>query len=265
MKKTVTKFSIAKEVTKRVLEAINGNDSLPWIKQWKTSGRGVPFNPLTKVEYRGANFFTLSMLNGIDSQYVTWNQATEKGGVVRKGAKASQVTYYNFSEKDVITNGVSETKKSFFLKYYNVFNTEDVDGIEFDKVEPRTIVLNDFAEQIITKLGIKVNVKGQTPCYIPSLDEINMPIRDRFFTDDSYYATFFHEIIHATGEKLGRKLAENKADEAYEELIAELGSSMLCVRISDQRDHPFQANDRSFQSERDRLFQIQRDRFCAFL
>ena len=39
----------------------------------------------------------------------------------------------------------------------------------------------------------------------------------------------------------------------------------LLVRISGQRDHPFQANDRSFQSERDRLFQIQRDRFCAFL
>ena len=37
------------------------------------------------------------------------------------------------------------------------------------------------------------------------------------------------------------------------------------VRISGQRDHPFQVNDRSFQSERDRLFQIQRDRFCAFL
>ncbi len=37
------------------------------------------------------------------------------------------------------------------------------------------------------------------------------------------------------------------------------------LRISAQRDHPFQANDRSFQSERDRLFQIQRDRFCAFL
>jgi hypothetical protein len=37
------------------------------------------------------------------------------------------------------------------------------------------------------------------------------------------------------------------------------------LRISDQRDHPFQVNDRSFQIERDRLFQIQRDRFFGFL
>ncbi|MDH6300998.1 hypothetical protein M2123_002196, partial [Polynucleobacter sphagniphilus] len=37
-----------------------------------------------------------------------------------------------------------------------------------------------------------------------------------------------------------------------------LGNSTL--RISGQRDHPFQANDRSFQSERDHLFQNQRDR-----
>ena len=37
------------------------------------------------------------------------------------------------------------------------------------------------------------------------------------------------------------------------------------VHIPAQRDRPFQANDRSFQSERDRLFQIQRDCFCAFL
>ena len=44
-----------------------------------------------------------------------------------------------------------------------------------------------------------------------------------------------------------------------------LGQRKAFVRISAQRDHPFQANDRSFQSERDRLFQIQRDRFCAFL
>jgi len=40
---------------------------------------------------------------------------------------------------------------------------------------------------------------------------------------------------------------------------------LIKLRISGQRDHPFQANDRSFQSERDHLFQNQRDRFCTFL
>ena len=47
--------------------------------------------------------------------------------------------------------------------------------------------------------------------------------------------------------------------------MLELLNEVAELRISGQRDHPFQANDRSFQSERDRLFQIQRDRFCAFL
>ncbi|MDH6301010.1 GNAT family N-acetyltransferase, partial [Polynucleobacter sphagniphilus] len=43
-------------------------------------------------------------------------------------------------------------------------------------------------------------------------------------------------------------------------LIRDQETLKVVVRISGQRDHPFQANDRSFQSERDHLFQNQRDR-----
>jgi antirestriction protein ArdC len=62
-----------------------------------------------------------------------------------------------------------------------------------------------------------------------------MPNQERFDTEDGYYSTLFHELIHATGheKRLNRPTLMESAgygSDPYcrEELIAEMGSAFLC-------------------------------------
>jgi antirestriction protein ArdC len=71
--------------------------------------------------------------------------------------------------------------------------------------------------------------------YSPHEDCVGMPERERFDGEASYFATLFHELIHATGseKRLNRaSLTERNGfgSNPYckEELIAELGSAFLC-------------------------------------
>ena len=52
-----------------------------------------------------------------------------------------------------------------------------------------------------------------------------------FNSVEEFYSTLFHELIHSTGKELDRKSMLGVYGDplyAYEELVAELGSSMLC-------------------------------------
>lgn len=64
-----------------------------------------------------------------------------------------------------------------------------------------------------------------------------MPPREAFVTESEYYATLFHEMVHATGHpsRLGRFCLPDRdssfgsPDYAFEELVAELGARFLCA------------------------------------
>jgi antirestriction protein ArdC len=71
--------------------------------------------------------------------------------------------------------------------------------------------------------------------YSPSADVIAMPPKSVFNSSEGYYATLFHELTHSTGHasRIGREGIEEVngfGTELYskEELIAEMGSAMLC-------------------------------------
>ena len=62
-----------------------------------------------------------------------------------------------------------------------------------------------------------------------------MPSRAAFQSQAEYYSTLFHELTHATGhaKRLGREGIEKiqpfgSEDYSREELVAEMGSAMLC-------------------------------------
>jgi antirestriction protein ArdC len=66
-------------------------------------------------------------------------------------------------------------------------------------------------------------------------DQVRMPPRASFQSEASYYATLFHELVHASAHtsRLGRKGIEEKhafgsPEYSKEELIAECGASYLC-------------------------------------
>lgn len=123
--------------------------------------------------------------------------------------------------------------------YFNVFNLEQTTGIEYTNPQNENRSKNDIierAESIWKGFTDKPSLgydKDQA-FYTPSKDEIRLPKIAEFDNSEEYYSTLFHEMIHSTRieSRIDRdKFYKNKNQEtvyAFEELIAELGSSYLC-------------------------------------
>ena len=68
--------------------------------------------------------------------------------------------------------------------------------------------------------------------YSVSKDHIVVPTKEQFVDGESFYGTLLHEMTHSTGasSRLGRLKACTFGDDNYarEELVAELGSALIC-------------------------------------
>lgn len=252
-----SKVDVYTKITNDVI-ALMEEGQVAWRKPWKYAGISRHQNFKSKSPYRGINAFityATAMTKGFDSPYwLTYKQATELGGVVKKGSKSTSVVFYTkvwFNEaKRVVKQpkGVSDAemeakgcKKFLSPKYYNVFNLDQIEGIEWS-VDSKDYNHNEIiekAEQIINEMPNKPTytiIESEGAYYRPITDEINMPLLDQFDNADSYYSTFFHEMIHSTGhdsrlKREGIVEMNSFGTETYskEELVAELGSCFLCA------------------------------------
>ena len=120
---------------------------------------------------------------------------------------------------------------------YSVFNAAQVDGY----ATPALPVLPeaeriDRAEAFFAALGADIRHGGSRACYVPSLDQIRMPLFAAFRDPVAYYATLAHEATHLTGHasRCNRHLRGRFGEEAYaaEELIAELGAAFVCADLA---------------------------------
>lgn len=233
-------------ITNRIIEQLE-KGTLPWRKTW--SSYGLAKNYVSGKTYKGINMLMMNFFSPHSiPYYLTYKQAQELGGNVKKGAKAEQVIYFNMVFKDSNDNTISKeaantlegVKVIKFLKYYNVFNVEDIENIDFKFNE---VVLKpnekiERCEQVISGYPSPPQYvekdKGRA-YYSPMEDYINMPPIEQHHNSEAYYATFFHESIHSTGhaKRLNREgiaQFDKFGSERYtmEELIAELGASFLC-------------------------------------
>lgn len=231
-------------VTDKMIEALE-KGVCPWQKPWRTSSSDIlPSNYVSRKPYQGLNVFML-LCSGFSCPYfVTFKQAKELGGSVKKGEKGSMVVYWNFLPKkdasgNVVMDG-SKPKMIPFLRYYTVFNLEQTEGIKWDK--PKAAEGLEFkpleaCEKIVASMVNPPTIthsKGAA-YYAPSLDKVNMPHRETFNSVSHYYSTLFHELTHSTGHssRLNREgitSLEGFGSESYsrEELIAEMGAAFLC-------------------------------------
>lgn len=202
---------------------------IPWKQPWNTVR---PRNAKTGRAYNGINFFVLSMSKFSDPRWMTYNQARELGGLVRKGEKATPIVFWTIIKKADQATGDEKTFP--VLKYFNVFNVEQIDGLELeplaentpkDTIEAAELIISGYAD-------MPAVTKSQRAAYSPSQDVIMMPEMAAFKTSEDYYATLFHEMAHSTGHesRLNRKLDTSFGNENYsqEELVAEFTSAMLC-------------------------------------
>ena len=242
-------------VTDRILEALE-NGTVPWRKPW-TGVRTGAYSRSTGRPYSVLN----QMLLGKPGEYLTYKQATEAGGQVRKGEKASFVVFWKMLPVTEKNKDGKEVKKIVpLLKYYNVFHIDQCDGIQpkykaedlrpAEPIEEAENVLADYSERSGCPI---IHAKQDRAYYSPTLDEIHLPLREQFMEIAEYYATAFHESVHSTGHKSRLNRLDSAAffgNEVYskEELVAEMGSAILMNEMGIEVPSTFQNSAAYIQS-----------------
>ncbi len=232
----------AQDITNIILAKLE-QGVLPWVRPWaKRSQSPLRHNG---EPYSGINYFYLSTVSdahGYQSPFwMTYKQAAELGGQVRKGEAGAFSVYYARSIKHDTNSltGIDETRAFSFLKYYYVFNADQIDGLppyyHPTPPPPRTPrELQHEARRFLDGIPITVAHRGDEAYYSPSTDTIILPDPDAFRTIEDYFSTRAHESLHATGAKhrLNRQFGKRFGDAAYayEELIACMGEAKLCAQ-----------------------------------
>lgn len=241
--------SLYDEVTGRIIAELEAG-RFPWVQPWGRPGGtspGLPRNALTSRSYSGVNILILwgaVIEHGYPSQgWLTFKQARDAGGCVRKGEQGTTVAYADRftpeTERERAREAGEDAKAIPFLKRFTVFNVAQCDGLrdalasDPEPLPERQVV--PVAEQLIAASGIDFRVGGDKACYVPSRDCVAVPPQPAFFEQINYYRTALHELTHATGHvsRLNRDLTNpfGSKDYAREELIAEMGSAFLCASL----------------------------------
>ena len=239
-------------VTENILDALDKGVA-PWRIPWKKSAGGsLPRSMSTRKPYRGINVFLLGlqgMAQGYQSQWWgTYKHITELGGQVRKGEKGTLVIFWGSNvKKDKLDPKTGRPEKYFMLRYYNVFNAEQADGLPerfYPKAEEQVAIdpseAQAAAEALVgTYLAANpsltfTHANPARAYFSPTQDLVNVPALSEHYSADEYYSTTFHELAHSTGHesRLARpNMGEPHVfgDEEYskEELVAELAASFL--------------------------------------
>ena len=226
-----------------VIEAGLATGTVTWAGQGN-SGR-LPVNFKTGKAYRGANVLLLWATafenNYATNLWLTFNQAKELGGHVKKGEKSTMGVFWG--SRDVESedgDGNVEAHRSAFARAFNVFNLDQIEGISAPDVahNENQWDVHAAAEAVIKSSGATIIEGGTSAFYRPSTDSIQMPDRQRFTCAENFYAVNFHELTHWTGapSRCNRDLKNRFGDEAYamEELVAELGAAFLCAETGVQ-------------------------------
>jgi antirestriction protein ArdC len=230
MKTSETRKTVNDIINERIMAMLE-QGAAPWQKPWRVASQ-MPRNLVSGKAYRGINVFLLHAMQFASPFWLTFKQAQELGGNVRRGEKATPVVFW----KKLETEEEGEIKTGFVLRYYSVFNVAQVDNVKHE-VPPATKEATPTpAHEIVDKMPNPPTIKHgfRACCYCPNTDEIQMAAASSFGTAADYFSTLYHELTHSTGHKARLGRLENKrvnfgsGDYSREELVAEMGAAFLC-------------------------------------
>ena len=235
------KKDIYQEITNQIISDLEEGTPV-WEKPWEKGFMGFPINVSSKSFYSGINTVILwlrqSQLGADSSQWLTFRQAQNLGGYVKKGERATCIIFY---KKITVEDKKTEEEKTIpMLKAYPVFNLSQCEGLDHLKETPiekdQTFKDEEQAEELIKATKAKVVMAAfDEACYQPKEDRILMPKKSQFKTGEGFYSILFHELSHWTGHKLrlNRKVDNRfgSKEYAFEELVAEISASFLCCHL----------------------------------
>ncbi len=242
-------------VTERIVSELR-KGIIPWHRPWHGTQDGA-ISYTTRKPYSLLN----QLLLGKSGEWLTWKQIQERGGHVKKGAKASMVTFWKVylkgkdgEEIPDDTEVLDTADKRFVLRYYNVYHIDDVEGIE-SKIKSVTAVPDikpiDAADKVAREyvkrnppLSLEICVSNRA-FYSPGQDSVTVPMLYQYECPEEFYSTLFHELTHSTGHKSRLDRPEGMkslfGDENYsrEELVAEMGSVFICNHLGIETEKSF--------------------------
>lgn len=210
-----------------IISKIEENKQLPW--NCPFIAEGFPKNYVTGKSYHGRNLLMLYCASFMKAGFMTYIQAKKLGANIKKGEHGFPILHAEsgwWEEKD---DGTKEWHGGHARVYY-VFNVSQIENLPNEEQKQDAEATNTDINKWINSIPVTYK-EGFRPHYNINDDYIGMPNVADFKSEDEYYATIFHEMIHWTGagSRLNRPKHESHGDErySYEELIAELGSAIL--------------------------------------
>lgn len=246
--KSTARTDVYSAVTNRIIQQLE-QGVRPWHKPWDAAhaagriSRPLRFN---RQPYSGINILML-WESAMQQQFecplwLTFRQAKQLGGFVRKGEQSTQVVYSStFQKKEESEDGDETTRDVPFLKQYRVFNALQCEGLPkryyaMARVPSHGLIPDQAVKEFVGHTGASIIEGGNMACYVIRQDVIRMPRIEAFDSSESHAATLNHELVHWTRhqKRLHREFGRKRwgdAGYAMEELVAELGSAFLCADL----------------------------------
>ena len=248
-------------VTDRICELLE-QGFIPWDKPW-ASAKSCAWSGHDGHAYTLLNQFLLAdpqkkykgwdeLMDDISGEWVTFKQAADRGGNVKKGQHGRKVVFFSMvPQKDEDGN---ETGKLIpVISWSTVFKISQCEGVE-QKFHTDCGTLYDFdanqtadevADSYISREGIKlVKRHSDRACYSPVTDTVTIPLPEQFKNNAEYYSTLFHELTHSTGhpkrlDRIVKTAAFGDQDYSIEELVAEIGSASILATLGVENERTF--------------------------
>lgn len=252
----------AEKLGEKVLAEITSGKLPPWQRPFDGYGRKLfGFNAVSGRGYNGMNALaTLYVTNEkkFDAPaFLTYKQAQELGGNVRKGEHGIQVLKYfvrdlfTKKEKAASESAAVEAEAAatvshrtlFSVRVYTVFNIAQCDGIDTAKLKSLADFIkpipafekNNRIEELIKKSGVPVYERGNKGCayFSPAERAICVPDHAFFKSETDYYATIMHELSHAFVQKMEIDFGGywTREGRAREETCVEMSAMLICNEL----------------------------------
>ncbi|OYV28179.1 MAG: antirestriction protein, partial [Acidocella sp. 20-61-6] len=179
----------------------------PWLRPWNAEhAAGRISRPLRHngIPYKGINVIMLWSAATVKGYacplWLTFKQALELGGNVRKGETGELVVYADrITRTEANEKGEEIEREIPFLKGYTVFNAEQCENLpahytakaEAPALTPLQRI--EAADRFFAATGAEIRHGGTRAFYAQGPDFVQMPPFETFRDAESYAATLAHE------------------------------------------------------------------------
>jgi antirestriction protein ArdC len=193
------------DVSVRIIAELEAG-AAPWIKPWSaTAGANTPCNALTNRPYSGCNIVLLWMAANAGyrtPRHLTFKQALELGGNVRKGEQGTKVYFVKQLRVADRKGNEQDTRLIPVFREYSVFNVDQCENLS-DSVtagKPMRVrnpdTRDDLADDFLRSTGADIREGHGEAYFVPSQDFISVPAFAAFKGADHFYNVAFHELTH---------------------------------------------------------------------